>query len=198
MHFLQTTALLFLVFDCIGNIPLFLALLQNQDNAGYRRILIRESLISIAILAAFLLTGDLLFRSLGIDPASLGIAGGILLFLISLRMIFHKPEAMFELGNGEDPLVVPIAVPSIVGPSAITTVLLLRNHDPDSAPMIFASIVLAMLLSLCVYLAARKFAKRLGNRFFNALQKLMGLLLSIIAVNMAVVAIRGILSTAGH
>lgn len=190
MDFVQTTALLFIVFDCIGNLPLFLALLQNQDPKGFRHVLVRESLISLALLGGFLATGDVLFRWLGIDPTSLGIAGGILLFLIALRMIFNRPEAIFEGHGGSDPLVVPIAVPSIVGPSAITTVLLLRSRYPGQVWEIFAAIVAATVLSLGVYLSGRLLAVRLGHRVLDALQKLMGLLLSIIAVNMAVKAIQ--------
>jgi multiple antibiotic resistance protein len=193
MDFIQTTALLFIVFDCIGNLPLFLALLQNLDPKSYRRVLIRESLISLALLTLFLATGDLVFAWLGIEPASLGIAGGILLFLIALRMIFNRPEAIFESHGAGDPLVVPIAVPSIVGPSAITTVLLLRSRYPDQALEIFASLATATFLSLLVYLAGRKLALHLGHRFLDALQKLMGLLLSIIAVNMAIRSIRQII-----
>lgn len=190
MDFVQTTALLFIVFDCIGNLPLFLALLQNLDPPQFRKVLIRESLISLVLLALFLSTGDILFRWLGIDSASLGIAGGILLFLIALRMVFNRPEAIFETRGSGDPLIVPIAVPSIVGPSAITTVLLLRSRYPDHTFEVMGAITVATLLSLGVYLSGRQLAQRLGQRSLDALQKLMGLLLSIIAVNMAVRALK--------
>jgi len=190
MDFIQTTFLLFIVFDCIGNLPLFLALLQDLEPKRFRQVLVRESLISLGILSVFLATGDVLFRWLGIEATSLGIAGGILLFLISLRMIFNRPEAIFESHGTGDPLVVPIAVPSIAGPSAITTVLLLRSRYPGQAWEIFGALAAATLLSLIIYLAARLLAHHLGHRFLNAMQKLMGLLLCIIAVNMAVRAIQ--------
>lgn len=190
MDFVQTTALLFIVMDCLGNLPLFISLLQNLDPRNFRRVLLRESLISLLFLGAFLATGELLFKWLGIEPTSLGIAGGILLFLIALRMIFNKPEAIFENHGGGDPLVVPIAIPSIAGPSAITTVLLLRSRYPGQAWEIFAALVCASALSLAVYLSGRLLAQRLGARFLEAMQKLMGLLLSIIAVNMALRSLR--------
>lgn len=123
--------LLFLVMDPVGNIPFFLTTLKNVDSAKHRRIIVRELLIALAVLVFFLFAGQLILDVLHISEPSLSIAGGIILFLIAIRMIFASPEGIFNTELQGEPFIVPLAIPFVAGPSALAAVLLMRSREPD-------------------------------------------------------------------
>lgn len=131
MSFASAALLLFLVIAPIGNIPFVLAALKKVAPENKKRILIREFIIGLFFLLSFLFFGNSILKILSIEPSCLGIAGGIVLFLISLRMIFSTSRIMFKGSPDGEPLIVPLAVPGIAGPSSITTVLLFSNKEPE-------------------------------------------------------------------
>jgi small neutral amino acid transporter SnatA (MarC family) len=131
MSFLSATALLFLVIDPLGNIPVFLSVLKNIDQRRQRVVILRELVIALGVLIAFLFAGRFILSILRVSESSLGIAGGIILFLIAMRMIFSGEETVFPGRYEGEPLIVPLAVPLIAGPSAMTTVMLLIAREPS-------------------------------------------------------------------
>ncbi len=190
MTTLSAAILLVLVMDPVGNIPLFVSVLKDVDPARHARIVAREHVIALVILVAFLFGGRYLMRILGIEDPALSIAGGIILFLIALRMIFVRSEAIFgETPDGE-PFVVPLAVPFIAGPSALTTVLLLATRDPGLWPQWLAALGAAWLVSLVVLVSATALSRMLGVRVLAAFERLMGMLLTAIAVQMFLTGLR--------
>ena len=190
MDFIQVFFLLFIVMDPIGNVPLLLALLKGCQDQQYKSIVIREALFAFGILALFLWQGDLLIYYLNIDPSSLSIAGGVILFMISIRMIFKGSHQVFENEYRDDPWFVPVAMPAIAGPTAITTVILLKSKNELPISQIFIALALAVLLNTLLLLFSRRLSKWLGAQGINALDRLMGMLLSIISVNMMLSGIK--------
>ena len=131
MTTLSAIFLLFIIMDPIGNVPVFLSVLKNIPVERRRKIIVRELLIALCILLFFMFIGRFILQSLQIEESSLGIAGGIMLFLIAIKMIFPGINAMVVHDDIHEPLVVPLAVPLIAGPSAIATVILLMAQEPS-------------------------------------------------------------------
>ena len=186
--------LLFLVLDPLGNILLFSAALQSVPAARRAKVVTRELLIAYAILVAFLFVGEPLLRVLGISGPALTIAGALVLFLIALRMVFPSPEtALTEAVRGE-PLIVPLAIPYVAGPSALATVLLLMNREPARWPEWLAALTLAWLASTIILVSGSRIGAFLGQKGLVALERLMGLLLVALAVQMFLEGLRGALA----
>jgi MarC family membrane protein len=185
--------LLFLVLDPLGNILLFSAALQSVPPARRARVVTRELLIAYAILVAFLFVGEPLLRVLGISGPALTIAGALVLFLIALRMVFPSSETtLTETVRGE-PLIVPLAIPYVAGPSALATVLLLMNREPARWPEWLAALTLAWLASTIILVSGSRIGGFLGQKGLVALERLMGLLLVALAVQMFLEGLRGAL-----
>lgn len=123
--------LLFLVMDPLGNVPFFLAALKNVEPARVRAIIVRELLIAFAVLVFFLFTGRFILELLHISDPALTLSGGVILFLIALRMIFPKPESSMQEDVDGEPFIVPLAIPYVAGPSALATELLLMSREPE-------------------------------------------------------------------
>ena len=181
---IKVVILLFLVTDPFGNIPFILSLLKEFDNRKYRSIVLREIFFAYIILIAFLLEGDLIIRYLNLEESSISIAGGIVLFIISLKMIFRGSQDIFEDKYGDDPVLVPIAIPSIAGPSAIATCILIKSDKALSVPNSIIGLSLVMLCTIIIMIFARTIGRFLGNRGLTALDRLMGMVLILISVNM--------------
>jgi MarC family membrane protein len=185
--------LLFLVLDPLGNILLFSAALQAVPPARRAKVVTRELLIAYAILVAFLFVGEPLLRVLGISGPALTIAGALVLFLIALRMVFPSNETtLTETVRGE-PLIVPLAIPYVAGPSALATVLLLMNREPARWPEWLAALTLAWLASTIILVSGSRIGAFLGQKGLVALERLMGLLLVALAVQMFLEGLRGAL-----
>jgi multiple antibiotic resistance protein len=185
--------LLFLVLDPLGNILLFSAALQSVPPARRAKVVTRELLIAYAILVAFLFVGEPLLRVLGISGPALTIAGALVLFLIALRMVFPSPDTtLTETVRGE-PLIVPLAIPYVAGPSALATVLLLMNREPARWPEWLAALTLAWLASTIILVSGSRIGAFLGQKGLVALERLMGLLLVALAVQMFLEGLRGAL-----
>lgn len=190
MSILSATLLLFLVIDPIGNIPLFLGALKNVDPDEHKRIIIRELCIGFSILLIFLLFGRYILLLLQISETALSIAGGIILFMIAIKMIFSGSEKIFEGNSESEPFIVPLAVPLIAGPSAMAMVMLLVARDPSRSFVWLLSLVFAWIISSIILFFSSYVNKILGKRALIALERLMGMLLTTIAVEMLITGIR--------
>ena len=187
---LSASILLFLVMDPFGNIPFFQVVLRPVAPARRRRVIAREMLIALAVLTLFLFAGPAFLALLHISEMSLQIAGGIILFLIAIRMIFKSPREMFSDDLEGEPLVVPLAIPSVAGPSAVAVVLVLSAQEPARWAEWLAALLLAWGATGLILLAASDLGRILGERGLMALQRLMGLLLTTIAVEMFIRGLR--------
>lgn len=182
--FISATVLLILVTDPLGNIPLFIGLLRQVDPARRRRIIIREVFLAFLILLFFLFCGQKVLDVMHLSETSLGIAGGVILFLIALKMVFPHPEGAFAHQVKGEPFLVPLAIPFIAGPSAIATILLMVSRDPDRLIEWTAALTIAMLISAVVLSFAERIADFLGEQVTMAFERLMGLILTAIAIEM--------------
>lgn len=190
LSFASAVVILVLVMDPVGNIPLFLSALGQVEPRRRLRVIVRECLIAWLVLVLFALFGRTLLDVLGISDPSLTIAGGVILFLIALRMIFRHPEGLFgETVRGE-PFIVPLAIPALAGPAAIATVVLQVSRAPGRLPEWIAAVAVAIAVTLLVLLAADRIARLAGERGLAALERLMGLVLTAIAIEMLLRGIR--------
>jgi multiple antibiotic resistance protein len=185
MDIFSTALLLFLVIDPVGNIPAFLFILRSVPEERHRRIIFRELFIALIVLVLFLFFGQFILEALQVSQGSLGAAGGIILFLIAVRMIFPVPKGVFgeETEVGE-PFIVPLAVPLIAGPAAMATLMLLMARDPSNWSQWLAALLLAWSISGLILLSADRLARLLGRRTLTAIERLMGLVLTAVAVQM--------------
>jgi len=177
------TVLLF-VMDPFGNAPLVLKLLENVDPARRRWVIARELLIALAVLMTFLFAGQAILDFLGLQRESVTIAGGIVLGIIGLRLIFPRPEGVMGHQAAGEPFLVPLAIPLIAGPSAMATVILMARNAPDQMGRSALAIVLAWGITAAVLLAAPTLFRLLRERGLQAVARLMGMLLIMIAVQM--------------
>jgi MarC family membrane protein len=189
--FASAVVILLLVTDPIGNIPLFVALLRPVAPERRVRVIVRECAIALTVLVAFVLFGRWLLDLFGLSDRSLTLAGGMILFLIALRMIFRSPEGIFGESPSGEPLIVPLAIPSIAGPAAIATVVLLVSRAPQRMTEWLAAVAVAMIASLATLLLAERISRWVGERALVAFERLMGLLLTAIAVEMLLRGIEG-------
>ena len=184
MSFSSVVVILLLVMDPIGNIPLFVMCLREVSPERRTRVIVRECAIAFLILLAFVFSGNFLLTLLGLSDASLNIAGGVILFLIAIRMIFRGREAMFGDQMKGEPFIVPLAVPAIAGPAAIATLILLMSRAPERQLEWIAALSVALLVTLALLVFAERISARIGERGVLALERLMGLILTAIAVQM--------------
>lgn len=186
ISFASAVVILLLVMDPVGNIPLFVSLLANVDPKRRVMIIVRECAIAFALLLAFVFFGKPILDLLELSDSSLNIAGGVILFLIALRMIFKHPEGIF--GDADtiagEPFIVPLAIPSIAGPTALATVILMVSRAPERVLEWVVALAVAMAATLILLLFAERISKWIGERGLLALERLMGLVLTAIAVEM--------------
>ena len=194
MTLLSAVITLLLVMDPLGNVPSFLAVLREVPPERKRPIILRESLIAFAILLLFLVVGPGLMSLLRLEEPSLSIAGGIILFLIAIKMIFPKGKNLFSDLPAGEPLVVPLATPLIAGPSAMATVLLLVTREPDRLLEWGVAVTVACAITTAVLLLCNPLHRLLGERGLMAVQRLMGMLLTTIAVQMFLTGVRDFLA----
>lgn len=181
---------LFLIMDPLGNVPVFNAVLSNFDRRRRMVIVARELLIALGILFACLFAGNALLGFLGITQSSLSIAGGVLLFIISLRMIFPNAVPVEDEAGSEDPFVVPLAVPLVAGPSTIAILLLLSSNQPDRLAEWSIALFLAWLGTTVLLVSSPFLLDVLGARITRALERFMGMILVILATQMLLNGIR--------
>lgn len=190
MDILSAALLLFLVMDPIGNVPVFIPIIGHYSKRKQKKIIIRESLIALAVLIFFLFAGRYFLSVFSLSEPALSIAGGIILFIIALKLIFQSSDMIFDNKFEGEPLVVPLAIPYIAGPSAIATVMLLSSRDPSRWPEWLLAIIMASFVSGLILLLSGPLSKLLGNKGLSAVERLVGLLLTAIAVQMFLVGIK--------
>lgn len=175
---------LFLIMDPLGNIPPFLSVLKNVPVERRRTVLIREIAFAYLVLLVFLFLGKYILQFLRLEQATIGVAGGIVLFLIALRMIFPREGgAMGEPLEGE-PFIVPLAIPLLTGPSTLAALLLLQRTSPSQTGSLLIALTIAWALSGCILLASTFLYRVLRERGLIAIERLMGMLLVMVAVQM--------------
>jgi multiple antibiotic resistance protein len=175
--------LLFLVMDPLGNVPLFVSALATVPPERRRRVLVRELLIALGVLLAFLFGGNATLNLLGIRSESISVAGGIVLFLISIKMLFPSAPAAAE-GPAGEPFIVPLAIPLMAGPSTFATLILLSGQPGAGPALLVAALLVAWGASSAILLASPWFHRILGARGLLAMERLMGLLLVALSVQM--------------
>jgi multiple antibiotic resistance protein len=186
MTVLSAAILLFLVMDPLGNILPFVTALRSVPVARRKRVVARELVIAYAVLVIFLFTGEHLLRILNISGPALTIAGGIVLFLIALRMVFPSADNPLEEKVKGEPFLVPLAIPYVAGPSTLATLLLLMSREPQRWPEWLLALSCAWLASAVILVLGNYIGELLGPRGLLALERLMGLLLVALAVQMSI------------
>jgi MarC family membrane protein len=181
--------LLFLVLDPFGNIPFFLAAMQRVAPQRRTAILARELLIALIALVLFLFAGQYVLRVLGIAEHALSVAGGTILLLIAIRMVFPRVLGSLEEELDGEPFIVPLAIPYIAGPSALASVMLIMNQEPERWPEWLLAVLGAWLATAAIVLLASKLSSLLGKRGMVAIERLMGMVLITLAVQMVMTGI---------
>jgi len=184
MNIYSATVTLFFVMDPLGNVPVFIALLKQVDERRRTRIILRENLIAFGILTLFLFCGKTILNSLNISEQALGISGGIILFLIAIKMLFPSANRFAAGDSLGEPFIVPMAVPLIAGPSAMTTVILFASQAPKQMSQWFMALVCSSVISTVTLLSAMPLQRLLGAKVIAAIERLMGMILTTIAVQM--------------
>jgi MarC family membrane protein len=190
--FASATILLLLITDPLGNIPIFVNTLRAVPPERRARVILREVLIAFGLLLAFMFVGQSFLKAMSLSDVSLQIGGAVVLFLIALRMIFPPPPQDSPVPAAE-PLIVPLAIPALAGPSAMATVLLLVSQAPERRLEWVAALTVTMLVCAVVLLLAERLQRIVGVRVVSAFERLMGLILVSISVEML---IRGLKSLA--
>ena len=184
MSILSAAVILTLVLDPIGNAPVFRAVLGNVPPERRVRIIVREMLIALLILALFLFFGRALLTAMQLTPPALAIAGGVVLFLVAIRMIFPGQGGLGITDDDGEPFIVPLAMPMIAGPATITLVVLFTTREPDRLMDWLAALLIAWAVSAVVLVFADYLLGRIGESGQRALTRLMGMILTAIAVQM--------------
>ena len=172
---------LLLIMDPLGNIPPFLSALKKVEGDRRRKVLLREILIAYVVLLAFLLAGKYVLRLLSLQEETISIAGGIVLFLIALRMVFPQEETTRDALEGE-PFIVPLAIPLIAGPSTLASLLLLQQSS--NTLQLFLALTLAWIATAVILLSSTILYRLLRQRGLIAIERLMGMVLVMLAVQM--------------
>ena len=187
----SAAVLLILIMDPLGNLPIFMSVLKHIDPKRRRVIIIRELLIALVIMLLFLFTGERMLSFLNLRAETVSISGGIILFLIAIKMIFPSPESNTSgLPAGEEPFLVPLAIPLLAGPSLLATLMLMSHQYPGDMGMLVIALFVAWGITAAILMMSGLFLRLLGSKGVNALERLMGLILIMIATQMFLDGIR--------
>ena len=196
--FLSATILLVLITDPIGNIPIFANALRPVAPARRPWVILREILIAFALLLTFMFVGEGFLRVMNLSELALQIGGGVILFLIALRMVFPPPASAADDEQMVEPLIVPLAVPAIAGPSALATVLLLVSQQPERRLEWIGALCVTMAISAIVMVSAERIQRIIGTRLVVAMERLMGLVLVSVAIEMLLRGIKTFVQQLAH
>lgn len=185
MEIISAAILLFLVLDPLGNIPLFLSVLDKVEPERRTRVVIREVLLALVVLVLFLFVGKYILQFMNLSQHALSISGGVILFMISIKMVFpvKRAGAYPDEVDGE-PLLVPLAVPMVAGPSALAVVILLATSEPGRLMEWLIALLAAWFLTAIILISATKLQNLLGRRGLIAMERLLGMLLVALAIQM--------------
>jgi multiple antibiotic resistance protein len=193
MSIVPAVVTLLLIMDPVGNIPPFLSILKGVPAERRRIVLMRELLLAYCVLLVFLLSGSYLLRFLSLDQETLSIAGGIVLFLIALRMIFpHEGGVAGDALEGE-PFLVPLAIPLFAGPSTLAALLLLQRASAGDTVSLLIAVTIAWAIGGAILMSSTFFYRVLRERGLIAIERLMGMLLVMVSVQMLVNGLKALL-----
>ncbi|WP_074013285.1 YhgN family NAAT transporter [Candidatus Sodalis sp. SoCistrobi] len=191
---ISATVLLFLIMDPLGNLPIFMSVLKHLEPKRRRIIVIREMLIALLLMLIFLFAGEHILSFLSLRTETVSISGGIILFLIAIKMIFPSQEGNSSgLPAGEEPFLVPRAIPLVAGPSILAALMLLSHKYPLQINHLVLALLIAWGLSVVILMLSNVFLRLLGNKGVSALERLMGLLLVMISTQMFLDGVRAYL-----
>ena len=189
--FLSALILLLLVLDPLGSLPIFIPIMREVPKERRTRVAIREVGIAFCVLLAFMFFGEAFLRVMHLSERSLEVAGGVILVIIAIRMIFGSSgDSSYGLEPGKEPVIFPLAVPLLAGPSAMATVLLLASRQPERIWEWIGALATAMFISFLTLLLCDRIRKLLGDSVVSAIEKLMGLVLTAIAVEMVLAGLK--------
>lgn len=187
---LSAFIVLLLVLDPLGSLPIFVSVMSAVPAARRTRVAVRETTIAFAVMAAFMLAGDRFLHVMRLSERSLEVAGGVILLLVAIRMIFPREGGVYGLPEGREPLIFPLAVPLLAGPSAMATALMLASRQPDKLWHWLGALTAAMVLSGAVLVSADRIRRWVGDAVVAAIEKLMGLVLTAISVEMVLAGLK--------
>lgn len=174
---------LFLIMDPLGNLPVCLSMLREYSPRRQRSILFRELIIALMVIVLFIYLGAGLMKMLNIHQSTLRIAGGVILFMISIKMIYPPTDSGSNTQAEKDPLIVPIAVPLFAGPSLLAAVMVYGSKG-NAGIIPLAGTLTAWFMSLGIMMVGPTLARFLGKRGLRACERLMGLILILLSVQM--------------
>lgn len=184
MHLLSVTLILFLIMDPVGNISTFLRLMKGVSPARERFIILREMGIALITMLLFYFIGDALLDVLKIDSPTIYISSGIILFLMAIRILFPSSNSLrsnLQVKEGQEPFVVPLAIPLIAGPSILVTIML-YSHPEDMAPTVLTGILISWTLSSLILFFAHPLQRILKSSGLIACERLMGMVLVLLSI----------------
>ena len=181
---------LFILMDPIGNIPVYVSVLRQIEPRRQKIIILRELTIALGVMLSFVYIGEPLLNLLKVSKPTVAISGGLILFLIAIKMVFPKKEnnRTYE----KEPFIVPLAIPLIAGPATLASIMI-YSHKVDHLGWLVLSIILAWGVSLIILLLSPLLKKILGERGVLALERLMGLILTLMSVQMILEGIQAFL-----
>jgi multiple antibiotic resistance protein len=179
---LSAAVVFFLIMDPLGNVPLFLSVLRTVDQKKHLRITIRELLIAYVALLLYLFGGAYILKFLQLSQEAISISGGIILFIIAIRMIFPSPHGIMGGGPDGEPFIVPLAIPAVAGPSIMAVLMLMSTTTETS--VLLTAITGAWVATAVILLAATPMNRILGQRGLMAIERLMGMILVMMSVQM--------------
>ena len=184
MTLVSAIVLLFLVIDPFGNVAFFVAALNAVEPERRNRVIIRELVIAYVVMVAFLFVGQPFLAILNISGPALTIAGGVILFLIAIRMVFPIRGATTQEDLDGEPFIVPLAIPYVAGPSVLAVELLFMSNEPERWPVWLLAVTAAWAATAVIVLFGSQLADRLGRRGLIAIERLMGMILVAISIQM--------------
>jgi len=184
MTLVSAIVLLFLVIDPFGNVAFFVAALNAVEPKRRRRVIIRELIIAYIVMVAFLFVGQPLLAVMNISGPALTIAGGVILFLIAIRMMFPVRGGTKQEELDGEPFIVPLAIPYVAGPSVLAVELLFMSDEPERWPVWLLAVTAAWAATAVIVFFGSQVAERLGPRGLVAIERLMGMILVAISIQM--------------
>ncbi|OGT21010.1 MAG: hypothetical protein A3C55_05555 [Gammaproteobacteria bacterium RIFCSPHIGHO2_02_FULL_42_13] len=184
MNLYTTTVTIFLVLDALGNIPIYISILSHVDPTRHSRIILRESFFALITLTIFLFAGKFIMKGLNLSDQALGIAGGIILFIIAVRLIFPQDDRQKDIEPTSEPFLVPLAIPLFAGPATMAVLLLFADKEAGHLAYIFLALLIAWGASTLLLLASTQLSRILGKKGLTAIERLTGMILTTLSIQM--------------
>jgi MarC family membrane protein len=188
--FISALIVLLLVLDPLGSLPIFISVMKHVAPERRRMVALRETLLAYGALLVFMFAGKTVLEVMRLSERSLEVAGGVILLMVAIKMVFSQDASPYGIEEGKEPLLFPLAVPLLAGPSAMATVLLLASRQPDRVLEWVGALTCAMFASGAILMGADRLRRLLGDSVVSAFEKLMGLVLTAIAVEMILAGLK--------